>query len=102
MYESFLEASQIYGKANTSLERVDVNKPYSKDNCKWVHKKEQPTNQRKIKSFKAMSPTGEEYIAKNVTQFCREHDLHRGSVSDVLHGRSRHHRGWIFTYNIEV
>ena len=102
MYESFLIASELYGKENTSLERIDVNKSYSKDNCKWIHIKEQAGNQRRVREFEAISPTGERYISRNLTKFCKEHNLHRPSASDVLHGRSSHHRGWKFTYSIEV
>lgn len=102
MYQSFIIAAEKYGKENVSLERIDVNKSYSKDNCKWIHIKEQPGNQRKVREFEAISPTGERYISRNLTKFCEEHGLHRPSASDVLHGRSKHHRNWKFTYNIEV
>lgn len=101
MYESFLVAAEKFGKKNVSLERIDNNKSYSKDNCKWIHIKEQQSNQRKVKMFKAISPSGEVYITRNVTKFCEEHGLNRQTVSDVLNGRSTNHKGWKFTYNID-
>jgi hypothetical protein len=31
-----------------SLDRIDVNGPYAKDNCRWATAKEQAINKRKI------------------------------------------------------
>lgn len=98
MYDSFIEHSKIHGEKNTSLERIDNNKPYSRSNCKWVTLNEQKENQEKVKIFKAISPNGEEFVARNVTKFCKTHNLDRCTVSDVLNGRSKHHKNWKFEY----
>ena len=44
MYESYLEHSEKYGEKNTTIERIDVNKNYCKENCIWVTWKEQGYN----------------------------------------------------------
>lgn len=98
MYEDFVKMSKLYGAKNVSLDRIDVNKSYTKDNCRWVYIKEQNGNQRKNKFFEAKSPCGDILIAKNVSKFAREHNLNRGAISNILNGRGYTHKGWKFKY----
>lgn len=44
MFESYLDHVQLYGITDTSLDRIDGNGNYSKDNCKWATKTEQSRN----------------------------------------------------------
>ena len=45
--------------------RIDVNKHYTKDNCKWSTKKEQNINQRNVKIYIVKNKkTSEEIIIK--------------------------------------
>jgi len=46
MYESYLEHSKKYWENNTTIERIDVNWNYCKENCKWATKQEQSRNKR--------------------------------------------------------
>lgn len=99
MYDSYKECVSLYGEHNTSLDRIDSNLPYSKSNCRWVCLKEQSGNTSRNRVFEAKSPDGTIYTERNVTKFCREHDLDRGSVSNILNGvRTSSHKGWSFRY----
>lgn len=49
MYESYQEHIEKYGKKNTTLDRIDVNGDYCKENCRWVTQKEQANNKRNNK-----------------------------------------------------
>ena len=95
MYESFEELGSQIGYENTSLERIDVNKDYTKDNCTWIHINEQKGNQRKTVYFIAENiNTHEKITSKNLTGFCREYDLNPSCIRDVMTGRLKSYKGW--------
>lgn len=83
MYESYCEAKKLYGD-NVSLERKDNSLSYSSDNCVWIPLNEQQGNTTRNRRFKAISPSGEIFIDKNVSKFCREHNLIRAYVVAAL------------------
>lgn len=45
MYESYLDHVEKYGERNTTLDRIDVNGNYCKENCRWATVEEQNRNQ---------------------------------------------------------
>ncbi len=49
MHDSFLEHVEEFGLAQTSIDRVNNNKGYSKRNCKWSTRSEQQLNKRNSK-----------------------------------------------------
>ena len=46
MYNTYCQHSIIFGEMDTSIDRIDPNKGYNKENCKWATKKEQSNNAR--------------------------------------------------------
>jgi len=67
MYASYLAHIKTHGDTNTSLDRIDNNLGYFKENCRWVTIREQQNNKR----------SNIEIVFKNktyptITMFCEE------------------------------
>lgn len=95
MHESFEELGSKIGYKNTSLERIDVNGNYSKDNCKWIHLNEQKSNQRKTVNFIAINiDTKEKIISKNLSKFCKDYNLNNSCIRDVMNKKLKSYKNW--------
>lgn len=51
MHDSYIEHCNKYGERNTTIERIDVNWNYCKDNCRWATQSEQCGNKRNTMLF---------------------------------------------------
>lgn len=84
MYSSWVEHVERYGAENTSLERIDVDKSYTPENCKWIRFNEQKDNMQKTIYFKVEDlGTGKIEYYKNANRYAKEHNL-KTYVAEVI------------------
>lgn len=109
-YEAFKEWSFNNGYAEDikgiSIDRIDSDKDYSPDNCRWISISENSAkanmgrhkNKSKKGKMYGISPDGEVIEITNVCEFCRKYGLQRSSVSHRLNGIIHDHNldGWYF------
>jgi hypothetical protein len=50
--------------------------------------------QKKSKEFTLLDPYGKIVSGKNVSQFCKDNDLNKRHIFNVLSGKRKHHKGW--------
>lgn len=96
MYSSYLEHIDKFGEKETTLDRIDNNKEYSKNNCKWSTNKEQSLNRRSNKKYMINGEllTAFEISKKyNMTYSTVMHRLHRGwSMERIINQKPRKRR----------
>lgn len=67
MYESYLTHIKEYWKRQTTLDRIDNDWNYCKDNCKWATRFEQVRNTRVAKIAEV---DGKKYSSRDVSEMC--------------------------------
>lgn len=77
----------------------EKNKIYSKETCIWLDKRENNKFQMNhVRKFKAISPSGIEYIYYSQHECAREHELCNVCICKCLNGGRKTHKKWRFTY----
>ena len=74
--------------------KVEGNKIYSPDKCKFVSHKENNIKAQ-AKHYVFTSPEGETVYVYNLAEFCRDEGLHKSHMVQVAKGNVPHHKQWI-------
>jgi hypothetical protein len=56
--------------------------------------KEKISHSKCKNNYKILNPNREIFYTKNLTKFCKEHNLHPSAMSNVLNKKSKHHKKW--------
>ena len=67
MYESYQRHVEKFGEKQTTIDRIDVNGNYTKENCRWATREEQDNNRR---DSRYVGDTG-----LTVAQFAKKHNI---------------------------
>lgn len=82
MYKSYQKHIQLYGKKQTTLDRIDNDKGYEKVNCRWATYEQQGNNTSRNKMLTYKGRT------QSLSQWCKEYGYNYNTI------RSRIHSGW--------
>ena len=98
MFSSYQETRNKYPNEKISLDRIDNNKSYCKDNCRWILLKDQQGHTSRQKPFIAISPDGKMFYAENRRKFAKEHNLDDDYIGDCLFKRKKMYKNWKFEF----
>ena len=97
MYESYKLHVEKYGEENTTLDRIDTDGNYCKDNCRWATWIQQCKNKSSLLNFKAVSPEGEEHTGINLKEFCEDQKIpYSIAIGGIHNGNKSWRNGWFF------
>lgn len=86
MYESWKEHVACYGEHDTSLERIDVDKPYSPENCCWICLDEQKGNMQKTIYFTVKDlETNTVKYCKNAYDYALKNNISTKYIYELIH-----------------
>jgi len=97
-YTSYIEHVELHGERETTIERINVDEGYFKDNMKWATWEEQVNNKRSIRSMKVTYPNGISIVVKNISKFARENKLKVSSIHSCLNNSLKHYKKIKFEY----
>ena len=88
MYESYIEHCSKYSERDTTIDRIDNNWNYSKENCKWSTYREQQNNRTNNSHVEI------DWVVYNPTTFAERFKINY----DTAKYRMRMYREWKMSY----
>ena len=92
-YDELKEHSEKYGLHNSTFDRIDVNKGYTKDNLRIATQSVQSTNTTRKKLF-ILEQGKIRVLCDNAMEFGRTFNVNGRSVGNVIRGSSKTAGGW--------
>ena len=92
-FGAWYDANYIEGYDLDKDIKIDGNKVYAPENCKFVSRKENNIK-AKAKHYIFTSPNGETVNVYNLSEFCRENGLNSSAMASVAIGKRNHHKQW--------
>ena len=99
LYPSWVEMRKKYPANEISLDRIDNDKSYTKDNCRWVYYKDQYKNMSTNNFLKVIYPDGSIEYTRCACAWCRDHGFNPWFIQTVfnrVHDRDK--EGYRFEY----
>ena len=92
-HEEIESHAKIYGLRNSTFDRIDVNKGYTKDNLRITTQSVQSTNTTRKKLF-ILEKGNERVLCDNAMEFGRQYNVNGRGVGNVVRGTSKTAGGW--------
>lgn len=98
-FANFAEWAHSHGYSDDlTIERIDPNKDYCPENCEWISGSENSKRAHRKWCWGKNLTTGEYVEFLGIQDFAAERGLSYYCIDQVLHGRNKTHKDWIFGY----
>ena len=101
VFASWFEVNYVDGMQLDKDIKVEGNKIYSPEFCLFVSPFDNYEKAR-AKEFKVISPTGDPVTIYNMRKFCRDNNLNRSCMNNVVWGTQKHHNGWTMDVIVHI